>query len=140
MTAVHLYVTFYCTELMPDQPVSEEEQEDISTEFVIPGLPSLSKKLDIGPSEATGQSMLERDLALYDQKAKDYLSKIVGEARLSERSELQVSDHLRLAVPATSVPSERLFSISGILSEYRRSRISPDNLEKRVILKANPYL
>ena len=39
--------------------------------------------------------MLERDLALYDQKAKDYLSKIVGEARLSERSELQVSDPLR---------------------------------------------
>ena len=82
----------------------------------------------------------ERDLAQYDQKAKDYLSKIVGEARLSERSELQVSDHLRLAVPATSVPSECLFSISGILSEYRRSRISPDSLEKRVILKANPYL
>ena len=95
MTAVYLYVTFYCTELMPDQPVSDEEQEDISTEFVIPGLPSLSKKLNIGLSEATGQSMLERDLALYDQKAKDYLSKIVGEARLSERSELQVSDPTR---------------------------------------------
>ena len=38
-----------------------------------------------------------------------------------------------MAIPAsTSVPSERLFSISGILSENRRSRISPENLENRV--------
>ena len=42
-----------------------------------------------------------------------------------------------MAIPATSVPSERLFSISGILSENRRSRISPENLENRVLIKAN---
>ena len=42
-----------------------------------------------------------------------------------------------MAIPATSVPSERLFSISGILSENRRSRISPANLENRVLIKAN---
>ena len=40
-----------------------------------------------------------------------------------------------MAIPAsTSVASERLFSISGILSENRRSRISPENLENRVLI------
>ena len=32
---------------------------------------------------------------------------------------------------------ERLFSISGILSENRSTRISPENLENRVLIKAN---
>ena len=45
-----------------------------------------------------------------------------------------------LAIPATSVPSERLFSISGILSENRKCQISPENLENRVLIKANNYL
>ena len=40
-----------------------------------------------------------------------------------------------MAIPAST--SERLFSISGILSENRRSRISPENLENRVLIKAN---
>ena len=42
-----------------------------------------------------------------------------------------------LAVPAASVPSERLFCISGILSENKGCNISPGNVERRVLLKAN---
>ena len=42
-----------------------------------------------------------------------------------------------LVMPASSVPSERMFSLSGILS---MGLISPTNLEKRVLVKANPYL
>ena len=37
----------------------------------------------------------------------------------------------------TSVHSERLFSISGILSDNRSSQIKPHNLEPRVLIKAN---
>ena len=45
-----------------------------------------------------------------------------------------------LVMPASSVPSERMFSLSGILSMGRMGLISPTNLEKRVLVKANPYL
>ena len=45
-----------------------------------------------------------------------------------------------MAIPATSVPSERTFNISGLLSDNKMSGISPDNLEKRVIIKCNPHL
>ena len=44
-----------------------------------------------------------------------------------------------MMVPSTSVPSERMFSISGILSANRSCRISPSFLERRVLLKTNKY-
>jgi hypothetical protein len=42
-----------------------------------------------------------------------------------------------LCVPATSTPSERLFSQSGLLSGHRFSRTTPKNLEYRVLAKLN---
>ena len=42
-----------------------------------------------------------------------------------------------LCIPATSTPSERLFSASGLLASGHMSNISPDNLEKRVLIKVN---
>ena len=42
-----------------------------------------------------------------------------------------------LCIPATSTPSERLFSASGLLASGVMSNISPDNLEKRVLIKVN---
>ena len=44
-----------------------------------------------------------------------------------------------LCVPCTSVPAERLFSLSGLLTENRRNRISPVNLQNRVIIKGNKF-
>ena len=70
-------------------------------------------------------------------KAKEQLRQILGEFW----TELpRIAQDIR-TVPATSVPrpSERLFSISGILSEDKRCNISPENLESRVLLKANSY-
>ena len=42
-----------------------------------------------------------------------------------------------LCIPATSTPSERLFSASGLLASGVMSNISPVNLEKRVLIKVN---
>ena len=42
-----------------------------------------------------------------------------------------------LCITATSTPSERLFSVSGLLSSGVMSNISPANLEKRVLIKVN---
>ena len=42
-----------------------------------------------------------------------------------------------LTIPATSTPSERLFSASGLLTEGKMASISPENLEKRVLIKVN---
>ena len=72
----------------------EEAANDIPTQFIIDGLPFMSQNLKISSSVGR-EDPLERDLALYDKKAKDYLEQIVCEARTSGRSELKVPDPLR---------------------------------------------
>ena len=42
-----------------------------------------------------------------------------------------------LGTPATSVPSERIFSEAGYIARARRSRIIPQNLNKFTFLKKN---
>ena len=68
------------------------------------------------------------NLLIFKEDSKDFLT------------ELPTLAQDILAIPSTSVPSERLFSVSGFLSENRKSRISGINLEKRVIMKANQFL
>ena len=64
-------------------------------ENVIPGLPTLSKNLAVrhvaGASNSGGR---ERDLDLYDCKARDSYKKTVEEARLKESTELKSPDPL----------------------------------------------
>lgn len=45
-----------------------------------------------------------------------------------------------LAPPPTSVPSERLFSVSGDVISEHRTRLNPDNAEKLIFMKYNASL
>ena len=42
-----------------------------------------------------------------------------------------------LHIPATSVPSERIFSLAGYIVRDRRSKILSKNVNKAIFLKAN---
>ena len=42
-----------------------------------------------------------------------------------------------LCIPATSASSERVFSVAGLASHDRRSRISPDKLDKVIFINKN---
>ena len=42
-----------------------------------------------------------------------------------------------LCTPATSVPSERIFSEAGYISHAKRSKILPVNLDKYLFIKRN---
>ena len=79
---------------MPSHLTTREEENSEESHFVIPGLPHLSKKL-VDSNEGTApSSRLERDLEVYEKKCKLYFSKIAGEARLKEKSELDIPDPL----------------------------------------------
>lgn len=43
----------------------------------------------------------------------------------------------RLCIPATSVPSERVFSTAGDIITAQRAALSPDNLDMLIFLKKN---
>lgn len=45
-----------------------------------------------------------------------------------------------LCTPATSVPSERIFSKAGIVVSDRRSRIKPKNVDMLIFLNQNNWL
>lgn len=45
-----------------------------------------------------------------------------------------------LCAPSTSTSSERLFSVSGYLSQNRSANITPKNLERRCLVKTNKYI
>ncbi len=44
-----------------------------------------------------------------------------------------------LVIPATSAPSERVFSLAGYCSKEKKNRLSNDHLEREVMLKSNKH-
>lgn len=82
--------------------------------------------------------MVEDELALYlDQKvgATDVLSYWrVNRHNLPKLSQLA---RKLLSIPATSTPSERIFSTCGVLLTDRRCRLSTTSLEMLLFLKYN---
>ena len=56
------------------------------------------------------------------------------------RTDLPLLAQDLLCCPSTSVPSERLFSISGLLSDNRSSQIKPHNLGGKLIIIPSEFL
>jgi len=48
--------------------------------------------------------------------------------------------HGMLAVPATSAPSERVFSIAGLVLQAKRSNLAPNKVNKVVFVHNNVHL
>ena len=82
--------------LIPDH---SDTSEDIPTEFVLPGLPNLSKKLFSGGNISGANSLraekLGKDLALYERKAADFVDKMMAVAVSREETKLTVKDPLK---------------------------------------------
>ena len=80
-------------------PDHQDTSEDIPTEFVLPGLPLLSKTLfsgGNGPGATShGAEKLGKDLALYERKAAEFMDKMMAEARSREETKLAVKDPLK---------------------------------------------
>ena len=105
-------------------------------------------ELNIGASTLTGVGESNYTATVEPRRGGDVPLKSSGiplkdplDYRVSEESRYysplaRVAQDL-LTIPATSTPSERLFSASGLLSEGKMSSISPENLEKRVLAKVN---
>ena len=169
------------TNTAPEE-TGEIEVEEEKT-ITIPGLKFLSKKIIRGNNGSTSDpaAALKRDLDQYQIKSKQVLNKLMQSAshKVGEEGEMKtrnptdpmdfwVKELLQsetalsslaldiMAIPASSVPSERLFSISGLLSSGldeilvnfyfisyisgKLQNIGPENLEKRVLLKSNKFL
>jgi len=45
-----------------------------------------------------------------------------------------------LAVPATSAPSERVFSIAGLVLQAKRTSLAPENVNKIIFVHNNGHL
>lgn len=44
-----------------------------------------------------------------------------------------------MCVPATSIPSERVFSAAGLVVNRLRSRLSPEHVDMLLFLRKNDY-
>ncbi|XP_046560924.1 zinc finger BED domain-containing protein 4-like [Haliotis rubra] len=77
-----------------------------------------------------GSAHTDRQLTLLDwwKKNAQYFPRISGLARKY------------LAIPASSVPSERVFSLAGNLVNKKRARLSPNNIDLLVFLRKNMEL
>ena len=139
----------------------------VNTTFSIPGLKFLSDKIlnDEETNWDNPRNKVDADFSLYSSKSKTVLQKLrksaskIGENECVTKAPIDPMDfwarEIRykqfeselpsvavdvMDIPASSVPSERLFSISGLLSSGKLFNVKPETLELRVLLKTNKYL
>ena len=84
--------------MIPDQLPSLSDGNDVPTEFIVPGLPFLSKSIFPGSlgsgAETHRANKLRKDLALYERKATEFVDKLKAEALSKDVAQLDVADPL----------------------------------------------
>ena len=78
--------------MIPDQLPSLSDGNDVPTEFIVPGLPFLSKTIFPGSSGSGAEThraeKLAKDLALYERKATEFVDKMKAEALNKDEAQL----------------------------------------------------
>lgn len=131
-----------------DHEVDKEIEEDFE-KYQMKSEEGLKKAVDKAKIKAANQrESLKKEGK--DNEAKLVRAKVVPEDPLDwwlgQEKKVQWGSILAtlaqdiLVVPATSVPSERTFSVTGELSKGRFASVKSDTLEKRMLIKCNPSL
>jgi len=124
--------------------MSNDPVEDDQTTSIVPTSSSIWKQFDEQVSSVLGQnnpsvaSIIELDKYLSENllnRQQDPLKWWSDRKLLYPRLYEMVKR--RLCVPATSVPSERVFSKAGMVLNNKRTRLTTDKVEKIIFIQSN---
>ena len=91
ISLLFVIVMFFLLDLIPDH---QDTQEDVPTEWLVPGLPLISKTIFSGDN-VSGANPLGKDIALYERKAVEFVDKMKAEALSTGDTKLAMKDPLK---------------------------------------------
>ena len=100
----------------------------------------LGNSFSTEPEMSNSSKQAEREVENYRKEASIPLSGCPLKWWQQHCSQYPLLSHLAkacLSVPATSVPSERIFSTAGDIVNAQRSQLLPDNVDMLIFLKKN---
>lgn len=98
------------------------------------------KSLDPSPTDDTPSSLLsnlEIDILMYERHSRLPLNTNIVEFWSSQNNALSTIAKILLAIPATQVSVERLFSSLKYILADQRNRLTPFHLEHILMVKVN---
>ena len=129
------------TKLNQDFELYETKAKAVMNKAVLKAKEKAKKEVELQKDTEGNDAQAEEKQTKVTVRPEDPLDFWVKQDRSKEYSTSlpQLAEDL-LVVPATSVPSERSFNIANLLSDNKMTRITPSNLENRVIINLNPFL
>ena len=91
-----------------------------------------------GQSELPKQTLVDQEFANYttaSEEAQSMLAWWSQHGHIFPRISVLAKKYL--AVPASSVPAERVFSLAGNLVNKKRARMSPDTIDTMIFMNRN---
>ena len=130
----------YCSAATPDNADSASGQPAYDSEPVEPAWKKA--KLEMLAKHSSVRSSNDRELQQYrcisTMPTDDVLSWWKKQTETFPKLALLAKGVL--AVPATSAPSERIFSIAGLVVQAKRSSFVPENVSKILFMHSNGHL